>query len=208
MAEMTPAARPVEVSTEEIPAPGAPPIEVPLDPPAATPDAVRVRVHPSTRLDGDQDTTIDATTADRSVRWTDAEHAVVGVGSTAHRALVGRLGPIGRDGRRYREVVVDGWRFVLEVEPERLARLRETASRAQGSAGHGGPSEVRAAIPGRIVAVSVAIGDTVDVGQQLLVIEAMKMQNEVRSPRTGIVVKVAVAAGETVDLGAVLVGIA
>jgi biotin carboxyl carrier protein len=142
------------------------------------------------------------------VRWTDPEHAVEGVGPTAHRALVGRLGPVGRDGRRHREVVVDGWRFVLEVEPERLARLRETASRTRGSAGQGGPSDVRAAIPGRIVAVSVAIGDTVEVGQQLLVIEAMKMQNEVRSPRAGVVAKVAVAPGDTVDLGAVLVGIA
>jgi len=198
MAEMTPAEMTATEASTTDKASGA----------APAPDAVRVRVHPSTSLGDDADVTIDDHEDDGSVRWTDPGHAVEGVGSASRRALVGPLGPIDRDGRRQREVVVEGWRFVLELEPERLARLRETASRARGSAGHGGPSEVRAAIPGRIVAVSVAIGDTVEVGQQLLVIEAMKMQNEVRSPRGGVVANVAVAPGDTVDLGAVLVGIA
>ena len=174
-----------------------------------SPGAVRVRVHPSTHLEGDEDATIEPGGGDDgSVRWVDAGHAVVGVGPASRRALVGQLGPIHPNGRQDREVVVNGWRFVLELEPERLARLRETAGRARGAVGLGGPAEIRAVIPGRVVAVSVAVGDSVEAGQQLLVIEAMKMQNEVRSPRAGVVARVAVAPGETVDLGAVLVGIA
>jgi biotin carboxyl carrier protein len=104
-----------------------------------------------------------------------------------------------------REVVVDGWRFVVEVEPARRALLRERARRSAEAASHGGPAEVRAVIPGRVVAVAVVEGDPVAAGGELLVVEAMKMQNEVRSPRDGVVRRVAVGVGESVELGDLLV---
>jgi biotin carboxyl carrier protein len=68
--------------------------------------------------------------------------------------------------------------------------------------------ELRAIIPGRVVAVSVSAGDRVVVGQPLLVVEAMKMQNELRSPRDGIVVQLAVGPGQTIELGDLLAVIA
>lgn len=102
------------------------------------------------------------------------------------------------------EVVVDGWRFEVDVEPEARARLRERATRAAGDRARGGPAELRAIIPGRVLAVDVADGDAVEAGQRVLVIEAMKMQNEVRSPRAGTIGRVAVGAGERVELGDLL----
>ncbi len=123
----------------------------------------------------------------------EAIHAVLGLSAGADRS-----------GRQRREIVVGGWRVVLDVEDERLAGLRDRATRGREDAAHDGPLEVRAIIPGRVVAVSVAEGDTVEPGQQLLVIEAMKMQNELRSPRAGVVERIAAGVGETVDLGAVL----
>ena len=72
-------------------------------------------------------------------------------------------------------------------------------------AGAGGPLEIHAMIPGRVVAVAVAPGDVVAAGQTLLVVEAMKMQNELRTPRDGMVERVAVGVGETIDLGDLLV---
>jgi biotin carboxyl carrier protein len=102
------------------------------------------------------------------------------------------------------EVVVDGWRFEIDVEPESRARLRERATRAAGDRARGGPAELRAIIPGRVVAVDVVDGDAVEAGQRVLVIEAMKMQNEVRSPRVGTIGRVAVGAGQRVELGDVL----
>ena len=106
------------------------------------------------------------------------------------------------------EVVVEGWRFELEVEDAARASLRDRASRERGGKGHGGATELRAIIPGRIVAVAVAPGDNVVPGQQLLVIEAMKMQNELRAPRAGVIARVIVGPGQTVDLGDLLVEIA
>ena len=48
-------------------------------------------------------------------------------------------------------------------------------------------------------------GDAVAAGGQLLVIEAMKMQNELRSPRDGTIVRVGAAVGGTVEIGDLLV---
>jgi biotin carboxyl carrier protein len=103
-----------------------------------------------------------------------------------------------------REVVVDGWRFEVEIEPAARAALRERATRARDAARRSGPTEVRAIIPGVVVTVSVISGDAVTAGQQLLVVEAMKMQNELRAPRDGTVERVAVGAGATIDVGDLL----
>jgi biotin carboxyl carrier protein len=117
--------------------------------------------------------------------------------------------PIGRpagpsSGIVRREIVVDGWRIDVEIESERRASLRERARRGREELAHGGPTHVRAIIPGRIVSVSVVPGDPVEAGQQLLVVEAMKMQNELRAPRDGIVSSVAVGVGDTIEVGDLL----
>ena len=103
-----------------------------------------------------------------------------------------------------REVLVDGFRFEVELEPERIAALRERATKGRESSAHSGPLEVRAIIPGKVVAVSVGPGDEVTAGQQLLVVEAMKMQNELRAPRDGTIDRVAVAQGVNIEVGDLL----
>ena len=108
-------------------------------------------------------------------------------------------------GSDIREVLVDGFRFEVEVEPERRAALRERATRGRAVGEAGGPLEVRAVIPGKVVAVSVAEGDRVSAGQQLLVVEAMKMQNELRAPRDGTIARVGVAEGLKIEIGDLLV---
>jgi biotin carboxyl carrier protein len=102
------------------------------------------------------------------------------------------------------EVVIDGWRFELDVEPERRALLRERATNARGDAARGGPVELRAIIPGRVVSVDVAEGDTVETGARLLVLEAMKMQNELRATRPGTIGRLLVGVGQTIELGELL----
>ncbi len=125
---------------------------------------------------------------------------------TGHRIVTGDPRPPDADGRRTVEVVVDGWRFELIVEDEARAALRERATRDRSAAaGAGGPLEIRAIIPGRVASVAVAPGDRVELGQTLLAVEAMKMQNELRAPRQGTVVRVPAAAGATVEVGDVLV---
>ena len=103
-----------------------------------------------------------------------------------------------------REIVVSGWSIGVEIESERRATLRERARRGHEESAHRGPTEVRAIIPGRVIAVSIVPGDAVVAGQQLLVVEAMKMQNELRAPRDGVVASVAVGTGQTIEVGDLL----
>ncbi|HEX9045197.1 MAG TPA: biotin/lipoyl-containing protein [Candidatus Limnocylindrales bacterium] len=154
-----------------------------------------------------QTVTVDGVETAASLEWIDSGRAVLvrGSGDGATRTPV-FFGPprANPDGTVTREVVVGGWRTDLVVESERRAALRDRSRRAGASAGRSGPLQVRAIIPGRIVAVSVAPGDEVTAGQQLLVLEAMKMQNELRAPRDGTVETIAVAVGATVEVGDVL----
>ena len=57
---------------------------------------------------------------------------------------------------------------------------------------------------GTIVKVLVAVGDTVEVGQTVCVLEAMKMENNVNAEKAGVVKEVRVAAGESVGPGDVI----
>ena len=122
------------------------------------------------------------------------------------RHVVGTVAAPDAAGRRAVEVVVDGWRFVFDVEDAARADLRSRASRDRTVAGQaGGPLEIRAIIPGRIAGVSVTPGDPVEAGQLLLAVEAMKMQNELRAPRAGTVSRIPLGVGSTVEVGDVLV---
>jgi pyruvate carboxylase len=118
--------------------------------------------------------------------------------------LVGQPRPT-RAGTQLVEVVVDGWRFELEVEDAARAALRRRATRERDAGIASGPTEIRAIIPGRIAAIRILAGDTVKAGEPMLVVEAMKMQNELRAPRAGEVARVAVAEGQTIELGDLLV---
>jgi biotin carboxyl carrier protein len=68
-----------------------------------------------------------------------------------------------------------------------------------------GKQTLRAEMPGKVVKVTVAVGDRVSEGQSLLVVEAMKMENEIASPIDGVVTEVGVREGEAVETDAVLV---
>ncbi|MGK5088971.1 acetyl-CoA carboxylase biotin carboxyl carrier protein subunit [Bdellovibrionota bacterium FG-2] len=61
---------------------------------------------------------------------------------------------------------------------------------------------VRAQMPGKMIRVSVKDGESVEKGQSVAVMEAMKMENEIRAPATGKVSKLAVKEGQAVESGA------
>jgi biotin carboxyl carrier protein len=130
-----------------------------------------------------------------------------GAASPKPRAtVIGTVTPQDRDGRQRVEVVVEGWRFEATVEDADRAELRDRARRDRsGTSTTDGPLEIRAIIPGRVVEVRVAVGDLVEAGQALLVVDAMKMQNELRTPQAGTVAALGVGAGSTVEIGDVLV---
>jgi biotin carboxyl carrier protein len=94
---------------------------------------------------------------------------------------------------------LDGRRFPVEVRDPRDTR---NASRTSIRSGR---QNVAAPMPGKVVRVLVNVGDSVDAGQGLVVVEAMKMQNEMKAARPGRVIEVRAGAGETVGAGDTLV---
>jgi biotin carboxyl carrier protein len=67
-----------------------------------------------------------------------------------------------------------------------------------------GRQNLVAPMPGRVVRIQLAAGDQVAIGQGIVVVEAMKMQNEIKSPKAGRVVEIRVVEGETVNANQVL----
>jgi len=81
---------------------------------------------------------------------------------------------------------------------------RAWRGRKHGAVEVEGRQEILAPMPGKVVRVLVAVGDAVEAGQGLLVVEAMKMQNEIRSPKSGKVERLLVKEGQAVNAGEVL----
>jgi biotin carboxyl carrier protein len=101
------------------------------------------------------------------------------------------------------EVSVNGRPYKVEFEDLDENGGPPAAVSASAATGPGGP--LRAPMPGDVTQVLVKAGDEVGVGQELLVLEAMKMKNVLRAPRAGRVAAVEVAAGQSVTHGDVLV---
>lgn len=70
-----------------------------------------------------------------------------------------------------------------------------------------GNVSVTAPMPGKVLAVKVNVGDSVQSGTPVLVLEAMKMENDIVAPKDGKVVAINVKVGDSVESGAVLVSL-
>lgn len=89
--------------------------------------------------------------------------------------------------------------FTAEViDPRAWRGRRHGALEAEGR------QQILAPMPGKIVRVLVQVGDKIEAGQGLLVVEAMKMQNEIRSPKNGTVERLLAKEGQPVNAGEVL----
>lgn len=94
------------------------------------------------------------------------------------------------------EVLLRGRLFLIDVEDERQRRLRETASIELDLEGE---FMLTAPMPGMVVAVPVELGQNVEKGDNLIILESMKMQNELKAPREGEVSSIRVGPGDSVD---------
>ena len=109
------------------------------------------------------------------------------------------------DGRAQRLGIDAGDDRVIVHDGERRLRVElDSPFRPAGAASETGDDRVRAPMPGRVVLVRAAAGDAVEDGQELLVMEAMKMELALRAPRAGTLAEVRAAEGDFVEADAVL----
>ncbi|NOT67618.1 MAG: sodium-extruding oxaloacetate decarboxylase subunit alpha [Methylophilaceae bacterium] len=145
--------------------------------------------------------------ATSAARYAPNEFKVTLHGETFHIKLTGS-GHHGEEQRPF-YVSVDG--IAEEVIVETLSEIevsggksngKKKAVAAVGSNGRPRPAHegcVTTAMPGSIVEVKVKIGDKVNAGDAVLVIEAMKMENEIQAPKSGIVIAIHVKKGDSVS---------
>lgn len=114
-------------------------------------------------------------------------------------------------------ITVNGTAYDVQVEelggssataaaaPAPVAAAPAPAAKPAAPAGAQGSVVVKAPMPGTVVNVVVSAGQAVKAGDDLVFIEAMKMETPVKAPQDGTVATVNVAKGESVDSGKVLV---
>jgi 3-methylcrotonyl-CoA carboxylase alpha subunit len=108
--------------------------------------------------------------------------------------------------RRFR-VLEQGKQLVVHDGDQRLGLEPVAMYRHEQGAATGGADRVTAPMPGRVVLVRAAVGDMVEAGQEVMVIEAMKMELSLKAPRNGTVAEVRAASGDFVEADAVLVAL-
>ena len=82
---------------------------------------------------------------------------------------------------------------------------KQDASKAAASSGSAGSVKVEAPMPGTVLRVNVKVGDTVEEGQAVVILEAMKMENEIAAPKSGTVASINAAQGSAVNTGDLLI---
>lgn len=102
------------------------------------------------------------------------------------------------------EVLIMGDLYSVKVQDERSYRLAQSRTK---NAGVEGDAVIASPMPGIIVAVPVSEGTIVSLGDKVIILESMKMENELRAPRDGIVTFVGVTTGASVEKDQVLLTI-
>lgn len=98
------------------------------------------------------------------------------------------------------EILLEGRLYEGQVYDERALLMANRRGGLRLDTG-----EVHSPMPGLIVEVLVKVGDTVNEGDTVAILESMKMQNELKAPRSGIVQSVNVDDAQTVDKNALLI---
>ncbi len=115
-----------------------------------------------------------------------------------HSYLVDLVSKDWREGRFVVSAI--GEQVELRVRDE----LEAVAEQISGSDKSEGEFELKAPMPGIVLRAMTAVGDRVERGQGLVVLEAMKMQNELTSELDGIVQEILVEPGQLIEAGAIL----
>jgi biotin carboxyl carrier protein len=101
---------------------------------------------------------------------------------------------------------VEGAEFSVDIAPHSAkTSTTERTSTSTQTVRESTAQEVKAPMPGIVSDLKVSKGDSVRVGDTLLIIEAMKMENPIKSPRSGTIDRVDVSKGQEVRAGAVLI---
>lgn len=101
----------------------------------------------------------------------------------------------------------DGAESAQSVAPATTPKKVQSVPKPTAASATEGATKIKAPMPGTILDVKVKAGDSVNSGDVLCILEAMKMENEVVAPSAGVVATVSVAKGDSVEADQVIVTI-
>ena len=114
-------------------------------------------------------------------------------------------------------VTVNGLAYQVELENSPAAADSETAVRFQIPAAQASPApakpasgtgkDVTSPLPGVVIAIKVNVGDVVKAGQEVAVLEAMKMENSIEATHDGTVTAIHAAKGDSIQEGTAIISI-
>jgi acetyl-CoA/propionyl-CoA carboxylase biotin carboxyl carrier protein len=156
----------------------------------------------------------DFVAVEHSTKWVEQVLDLTGVAAPTPPApadgdepLVKRATTVEVNGKRFEVTMWVPESPAVAVAGPAKAKKAPRGAAGGGSAG-GGSGEVAVPMQGTIVKILVEVGQTVEVGQAVVVLEAMKMENQLQAERAGTVKEIKVEAGDTVGAGDVVVIIA
>ena len=155
----------------------------------------------------------------REIQWEDVriEREAAGIGVEGEWTALGpRTWSVFHKGQKFKVecekgpdaegnlvVRINGVRREVRVMDERAKLLEKMGMSVTAGAASG---DVKAPMPGKVLQVLVQPGVSVEEGQPLLVLEAMKMENMIKAVASGVVSEVPISEGQAVEKGALLVG--
>jgi biotin carboxyl carrier protein len=95
----------------------------------------------------------------------------------------------------------DGWYYDTVVRTKLQDNAVELQKNKEKQKHH---SEFKAPMPGLLLKIKKQVGDAVELGEPILILEAMKMENDLRSPSSGIIKQINFKEGETIEKDSVL----
>jgi len=148
----------------------------------------------------------DFSAVEHSTKWVEQNLDLSGVGATTAGAPADDAEPMVE---RRTTVEVNGKRFDVKMwvpesagsAPAAAAPKKPRRAAGGGGAAGGGNGTITVPMQGTIVKVLVEVGASVEAGQPVVVLEAMKMENQINADVSGTVAEVKVAAGDTVGGG-------
>ena len=149
---------------------------------------------------------------EHSTKWVEEKLDLSSVGTSAPapageeaETLVERKTTVEVNGKRFAVKMWVPEGQMVSAGPAKAKKPARAASSGGGAAGGSGSGDVVVPMQGTIVKVLVEVGQEVEAGQSVVVLEAMKMENQIQAEKSGKVKEVKVKAGDTVGSGDIVV---
>lgn len=109
---------------------------------------------------------------------------------------------LNKNGKESTRFLVDGWYYDAIVRTKLQEAAIELQKNISKEKHH---TEVKAPMPGLILKIKKKIGDKVELGEPILILEAMKMENDIHSPASGVVKNINFQEGQSVEKNSIII---